>query len=151
MTLALEVQLPVQEEIRELQAAYFRCFHERDWMGLAELFTDDADCDMRDGPGRDGAPEARIRGRQAIGDYIATALSGLDTWLGGRSQTIEVLSPVSARASWLLEDRVSASPSADVAFRRVGGWSRLHLTYACVAGSWRIRALRLERLWLRVE
>lgn len=151
MTLALEAVLPAQEEIRELQADYFRCLQSQDWPALARLFTDDADCDMRDGPGPAGAPEALLQGRDAIVDYIARELAPLEARLEGLSRGIEVLSPVSARACWMLEDRVTARGGRPVPFRQLSGWGRLHLTYARVEGCWRIRSLRLERLWLRVE
>lgn len=150
MTLALETVLPAQEEIRELQADYFRCVQCKDWPALASLFTDDADCDLRDGPGRDGAPTALLQGREAIVGYIEAALAQFETRLQALSRGIEVLSPISARASWILEDRVVARSGLTVPFRRLDGWGRLHLTYARVAGLWRIRSLRLERLWMRV-
>lgn len=144
-------RLLATEAIRNLKAAYFRCMDTKSWSGLAELFTEDAEFDVRGAlemPKADEeyAKEPTIRGRSAIVEYIRAGLTPLISVHHGHAAEITVDSAVAAHAIWPMSDLLIAREGAP--FRRFRGQGHYFETYACDGGTWRIATLRLRRLYV---
>jgi hypothetical protein len=147
-------RLLAAQAIRNLKAAYFRCMDTKNWPELAELFTKDADFDVRGAlemPKADEeyAKEPTIRGRSAIVEYIRAGLAPLISVHQGHAPEITVDSAVSARAIWPMSDMLVAPEGAP--FRVFRGHGHYFETYAPEAGTWRIATLRLRRLYVEMQ
>jgi hypothetical protein len=144
-------KLMAAHEIRELKARYFSCLDGKDWVGFRSVFADDAEFDMRDGRGANLDPEAVYRGADAIASFVRSAVDPLHTQHRGNAEHIDILSPVTARATWLMEDELEAPDGAAYPFKRLHGCGHYHETYRRERGRWVIGTLKLTRLWVRVD
>ena len=143
--------LMAAQEIRELKARYFECMDGKDWAGFRSVFAEDAIFDMRDGRGQNADPDAVFTGADNIVAFVRQAIDPLRTLHCGQAKRIDVLSPTSAQGLWLMEDRLEVPDGAACPFRRMHGWGHYHETYECIGGQWRIKTLKLSRLWVHVE
>jgi len=121
-------------EIEQLKARYFRCVDLRLWDELAGVFTEDAEMHVA---------ETHTRGRDAIVELIRGALDGVRTVHHGHMPEIDFPADDRATGIWAM---------FDVAEREGGpvrvGFGHYHEEYVRDAGTWRIAAVRLERLRL---
>ena len=144
-----EILLAV-EEIKRLKARYFRCLDTKDWAGLETVFLPDALIDtseantIRGEPPPD--PEWTIAGPRPWIDKLAPVLEGVLTVHHGHMPEIEILAPGAARGIWAMEDRLNWSGGV----RTIQGYGHYHETYALKDGAWRIKSMKLTRLWLIV-
>ncbi len=145
------LKLMAAHEIRELKGRYFSCMDGKDWDGFRSVFAEDAEFDMRDGRGPNLDPEAVYRGADTIASFVRSAVDPLRTQHRGHATHIDILSPIAARATWMMEDELEVPEGVTYPFRRLHGWGHYHETYERVRGRWVIRTLRLTRLWVRVD
>ncbi len=138
-------RLMAVEEIKQLKARYFRCMDTKDWAGLEAVFAPDAEFDMRsEAHDESRAAEGLVKGSAALAAFMRNAVHDLVTVHHGHMPEIEITSPTTARGIWAMEDLLRWPPGA--ATKTLHGFGHYHETYERVAGSWRIRTLRLTRL-----
>ena len=126
------------EAIKTLKARYFRCIDQKDWDGLAAVFTADATMDVSEDSGRS------IQGPAAFVDGVRRSVGDAETIHHGHMPEIEVTSPTEARGVWAIEDRIRWPEGGPVS--TLHGFGHYHETYRCDGGEWRIATLRLTRL-----
>jgi len=130
------------EAIKQLKARYFRLMDQKRWAEWGEVFTEDAEIDTTD-----DAADARISGRERIVAFVSGAIGAAVTVHHGHMPEIEMVSPDRARGVWAMADHLEF-PGEPPHFT-VNGRGHYHEEYEKSAdGSWRIKRLRLTRLWL---
>jgi hypothetical protein len=130
------------EAIKILKARYFRLMDEKRWAEWGDVFTEDAEMDVTD-----EVPDARVSGRDRIVEFVSGAVGAAVTIHHGHMPEIEVVSPGRARGVWAMEDHLEfpGNPPTFI----VDGRGHYHEEYEKGSdGRWRIRRLRLRRLWL---
>ncbi|MEW6273209.1 MAG: nuclear transport factor 2 family protein [Thermodesulfobacteriota bacterium] len=130
------------EAIRQLKARYFRFLDQKRWREFGELFTEDGRLDSSD-----DAPHAVAAGREAIVALVSGAVGQAVTVHHGHMPEIEITGPGRARGIWAMEDHLElpGDPPALV----VHGRGHYFEEYEKGPdGAWRIKSLRLVRLWL---
>lgn len=134
------------EEIRNLKARYFRLLDTKQWDRWGMTFARDAvmrvDSEVSTWGG-DPHTSIGATGRERIRELVRNLRHETVTVHQGHTAEIEITSPTTARAIWLLEDIVD-SPAV---YRRSHG--HYHETYEKVDGVWYIKTLHLTRL--RIE
>ena len=148
-------RLVAAEEIKKLKARYFRALDTKNWEDLPGIFAPDAVFDLRavnsvkrlpdgefDPPF--GSEDQIFRGRDTIVEMIRHAIEGLYTIHHGHMPEIEILSAISARGVWVLED-VLRYPSGELLFN---GFGHYHETYENLASCWQIKTSRLTRIYM---
>ena len=131
------------EAIKRLKARYFRFMDTKQWQDWGGVFTEDADLDTTQ-----EAPDAKASGRDAIVAMVSGAVGDAVTVHHGHMPEIEITGPRTARGVWAMEDVLEfpGDPSPLV----IHGRGHYHETYEKGDdGAWRIRTLRLTRLWLQ--
>ncbi len=133
--LAALARLTDLEELRSLKARYFRLLDTKAWEELVEVFTPDAEVDMRaEGGTRTGAAVAFVDGLVAmVGDAV--------TVHHGHSPELELTGPDTATGTWAMEDRIRWPDGTTL-----HGAGHYRETYRRTASGWRIASMRLERL-----
>ncbi len=130
------------EALRQLKARYFRHLDTKEWEAYGEVFTEDAEMDVRDDVG--GGDAGRIQGRAAIVAGVSTSLANARSVHHGHMAELELLSDTEARGIWAMEDYVEwDTPGERAGFR---GYGHYHETYRKEGGRWRIASMRLTRL-----
>jgi hypothetical protein len=130
------------EAIKQLKARYFRCLDQKRWQEWGEVFTPDAHLDSSG-----DAPHAVATGREAIVAMVSSGVGQAVTVHHGHMPEIEILSSDRARGVWAMEDYLEFP--GDPPALTVHGRGHYFEEYARGAdGEWRIRSLRLVRLWL---
>ena len=138
-------RLTAIEEIKQLKARYFRCMDTKDWPGLQEVFSPDAEFDMRgEAADKSKAAYALIVGAPNIMPFIRNAVLDLVTVHHGHMPEIEITSPTTAKGIWAMED-VLRWP-AGAAVKTLQGYGHYHETYRKTDDGWRIQSSRLSRL-----
>lgn len=141
-----------REQIRQLKAAYFRCMDTKNWDEFPNLFTVDAVFDAR---GAFKMPKAEeeyekepvVSGRSAILEYVRSGISPLTSVHHGHMPEIEILSAVTAKATWAMNDILI--PPTGGPFKKLEGYGHYFETYA-FDGRWRIATLKLRRLLVEI-
>lgn len=121
--------------ITELKARYFRFLDTQQWDLWRELFADDVRFQFR---------EEELTGADALVNYVAAHLQDAVTVHHGHTPEISLISPVSARGIWPMED-ILRFPDGRVRH----GYGHYHETYERLGDEWRIKTMKLTRL--RVE
>ena len=138
-------RLTAIEEIKQLKARYFRCMDTKDWPGLQEVFSPDAEFDMRgEAADKSKAADALIVGAPNIMPFIRNAVLDLVTVHHGHMPEIEITSPTTAKGIWAMEDVLRWPPGAAV--KTLHGYGHYHETYRKTEDGWRIQSSRLSRL-----
>ena len=130
------------EEIQQLKARYFRCVDTKDWGGFGALFASDATVDYT--PPGGNPKDWSESGAANIVAFVRKAPGSTITVHHGHMPEVEVISPVTARAIFAMEDLIwwpEGSPR-----KTLHGWGHYHETYEKIEGKWRIKTLRLTRL-----
>jgi hypothetical protein len=130
------------EAIKQLKARYFRCLDKKLWHEFGEVFAVDAHLDSSG-----DAPQAVATGRAAIVAMVSGGVGDAVTVHHGHMPEIEIVGPGRARGIWAMEDYLEfpGDPPALV----VHGRGHYFEEYERGAdGAWRIKSLRLVRLWL---
>ena len=156
-------QILALEEIRKLKARYFRCLDTKDWAGYLAVFTPDAIIDSTEAytpmdlEGRpivfDGVtppapnPEWHSRGNPAAFiDDLAKTLDGVITTHHGHMPEIEFTSDTAAEGIWAMEDMLRWPKGAPI--REMHGYGHYLESYVKLPQGWRIKSLKLTRLWV---
>ena len=94
-------QLEELEAIKRVKYAYLRCVDTKDWVGLAETFSEDARCVYDNG-------QHEFSGRAAIVGFLRQALDRKDILSVHQCHhpELELVSPTRAEGTWYLEDFV---------------------------------------------
>jgi hypothetical protein len=130
------------EAIKQLKARYFRLMDQKRWAEWGDVFAEDAEIDVTG-----DAPDARASGREQIVAFVSGAVGAAITVHHGHMPEIEIVSPGRARGVWAMEDHLEF-PGDPPAFT-VNGRGHYHEEYEKGAdGKWRIKRLKLTRLWL---
>lgn len=130
------------EAIKQLKARYFRCLDKKLWQEFGEVFTADGHLDSSG-----DASHAVATGREAIVAMVSGAVGEAVTVHHGHMPEIEITAPGRARGTWAMEDYLEfpGDPPALI----VHGRGHYFEEYEQGAdGVWRIKSLRLVRLWL---
>jgi hypothetical protein len=126
------------EAIRQLKARYFRCMDLKDWDGLAAVFTDDVEIDMRgEGAGVTNSVAEYL-------PFLRDAIGDVTTVHHGHMPEIELTSSTTASGIWAMEDQLWWPPGGPIA--HLHGFGHYHETYEKTAEGWRIKTMRLTRL-----
>ena len=130
------------EAIKQLKARYFRFMDEKRWDEWGQVFTEDATIDTSE-----DAKDAVVTGRHAIQEFVSSSVADLITVHHGHMPEIELTGPRSATGVWAMEDYLELA--SDGSFQ-IHGRGHYHEEYAKGEdGAWRIRSLKLTRLWVR--
>jgi len=88
------------EAIKKLKAKYWRCVDRKLWEEMNDVFTEEATADY--------GPDIKLKGRQAIVDFLKGSL-GADTVITshvGQRPEIELTSESTATGMWWLNDYI---------------------------------------------
>ncbi len=127
--------------IQALMAKRVRCIDEKDWEGLASVYSDD--CKSYSFGDAAGTGEATIGG-QAIAENTARVLTGLKTVHQVHFPEIEFQSDVDATGIWPLNDVLASEKDGKRSWMRAYGHYRQ--SYRKDAHGWQIVEHRLTRL-----
>ena len=130
------------EAIKQLKARYFRCLDKKLWPEFGEVFAEDAHLDSSG-----DAPQAVATGRAAIVAMVSGAVGEAVTIHHGHMPEIEIFAPGRARGIWAMEDYLEF-PGDPPALVVHGRGHYLEEYERGADGAWRIKSLRLVRLWL---
>jgi ketosteroid isomerase-like protein len=120
------------ETIKQLKARYFRAMDTKDWDAMRALFTDDVVMDTTESGG------GVLCGGDACIAFLRETIGDVVTVHHGHTPEIE---PTSATGVWAMEDMLRWPNGSEL-----HGYGHYHETYEKVAGTWRIKTLRLTRL-----
>jgi hypothetical protein len=134
------------EEIKCLKARYFRLMDTKQWAKWEQLFADDLVAEFPDDQ-PDGIP---FRNRRDFALAIEAANGPARTLHHGHTPEIEILTPISARGVWVMQDWMEWPDGGPFPFgmQKLTGWGHYHETYVKCADGWRIKTLKLTRLHL---
>jgi hypothetical protein len=135
------------EEIKQLKSKYFYYLDHKDWEGWRrEVFAPDLTFNVDENRaepwiGVDGFIEWTA---QRAGDQISVH--------HGHMPIIDILSPTEAKGIWAMEDRLRfPNGPGPGGFRLLHGFGHYHETYVKRDHGWRIRAVRLTRLYVEKQ
>ena len=131
------------EEIRTLQARYWRLMDTKQWSALEDLFAPDARMSF---PGDRGGEAA---GARACVDFIRERVGTARTVHHGHMPEITFESSAEASGVWAMEDIVEwpeGEPFRGMA--KIHGWGHYHNRYVRTDDGWRIALTRVTRLRL---
>lgn len=131
------------EEIKQLKARYFRCTDNKDWAGFRGVFADDVLFDISDDMPEDGIMSG---GDEAVATARRSLDSDVTTIHHGHCPEIEIISEVTAKAVWAMEDKLYWTPGSGSPISRMHGMGHYLETYTKKDGRWRIQTLKLTRL-----
>ena len=133
----LEKRIQVLEDveaIKKLKARYWHSVDSQRWDDLAECYTGDA---VFESPHL-----GRMEGRDFIVKVLKRAMRNVKTAHQGHSPEIEILSNVSARGRWALNDRVEIEGRP-----LFQGYGHYEDEYSKENGVWRIKNSRLTYIF----
>lgn len=132
------------EDIKQLFARYYRALDLKDWDAFESVFAEDAVMDMSQPDRILVAEDGLYRGARAIRAFAERAIGEGQTIDKGVMPIIEFPSDTQATGIWAQEDRLvwpEGHPN-----RRLHGHGYEHHVYEKVAGRWKIKHVRLQRL-----
>ena len=124
------------ERIKQLKARYFRLMDQKLWDEFALLFTEEVEQSWQSAPGE---PPAGARGRDAVVDFIRSALEGMRSTHHGHMPEIEITDASTAVGTWALADYCTAG--GEIAFNGAGYYRD---EYVKRDGRWLIHRTHLE-------
>ena len=126
------------EAIKRLKARYFRLMDTKDWLGLADVFTEDVEIVVTgEGGGvTHGVAEYLPVLRELLADVI--------TVHHGHMPEIELTSTTTATGVWALEDQLWWPEGAPLT--HMHGFGHYHETYEKTALGWQISSMAITRL-----
>jgi hypothetical protein len=139
------------EDIGRTKAEYFRCIDEQDWDGLVNVFTPDAETDMRDAV-EPYNPDLLSNDPKEFAKNNAFVLKDVKTAHFGYMPRIDILSEDEAAGVWSMEDWLWVPEGNPVMpAGRMHGWGHYHDRYKRIDGRWLISGTRLTRVKLDFE
>jgi hypothetical protein len=137
------------EEIKQLKYRYYRFLDTRDWENFKTVWAPDGVLDVHSETRIVNTEEGLYRGPEVITAFARKAIGAGATIDHALMPEIEILSPATARAIWVQEDRVTwpeGSPN-----RSLHGNGYEHETYEKLDGKWLIKSSKLVRLKVKIE
>jgi len=129
------------EEIRAVQARYWRLMDGKAWDGLVDVFAPDA---VMDFPGDRGG---RTTGALDCVTYIRERVGAARTVHHGHTPEIEFEAPDRATGRWAMEDLIEWPEDAPLrGIRALHGWGHYHNEYVRLGTHWRISRTSVTRL-----
>lgn len=143
------------EEIRALKARYFRFVDAKEWLALADLFTEDAQFERGSGgavrnPMTGDWLDAQspiseiVCGREAILAMVIDAIGDLWTIHRGSNAELALTGPTTASGIWAMTDELR-DRSGNLILRGSGYYED---TYQQDSGVWRIASSSLTRQFI---
>jgi hypothetical protein len=120
------------EAIKKLKARYWRCVDRKLWGEMAEVFTEEATADY--------GPDIKLKGRQAIVDFLKGSL-GADTVITshvGQRPEIELTGESTATGTWWLNDYIVMQPNV-----RRRGYAFYEDEYVKENGKWKKKSTKV--------
>jgi hypothetical protein len=134
------------EEICAVTARYARTMDTKDWGGYRSVLSDDMVLDISATVDEGYSGPARFEGGDVVVELTRSFIGDAASVHQLHAPEIEIISDVSARAVWALEDRLFYPRTDDADARDFHGWGHYHVEYIKVDGRWRMRSLTLTRL-----
>ena len=131
------------EHIRQLKARYFQLMDQKRWDEWSMVFCEDVTIDTT----QEGSP--LIKGSQAFLDYLLPILEGVQTVHHGHMPEIEITGARSARGVWSMEDYLDFESDPPFTIHGRGHYREEYEKGD--DGAWRIKSLKLTRLWVKHE
>ena len=128
------------EEIKQLKARYFRFLDNKDWKSLATCFTDDVSFDYPPG-------KISLAGKEELISNFSNRHANTVTSHSGSMPEINIKSAVEAEGVWSMTD-VVVSKNDQAEQVATQGFGRYHETYERMNGSWLIKSILLERIFV---
>lgn len=126
------------EAIKKLKAAYFRHLDNKEWSLLADCLSDDASFSYP-------VQNIDLKGKEAVIKNLSDRHAETRTAHTGSMPEIELIAENTAYGIWFMMDIVISIINSD---RKVTkGYGRYYETYTKASGSWKIKSIRLERLF----
>lgn len=138
------------EDIRQMNARYFRVLDSHQWAEYQALFTDDAVMDLSEVlPAGTPAEKLHVVGAAAIVKQPAELMTGAIMIHNGYTHEIDIQSEDRATGNWAMEDTVIFPDDVPCPFpfRRSHNFGRYAEDYRKEAGAWKIARLKLSRSW----
>jgi bile-acid 7alpha-dehydratase len=123
------------EAIKKLKAKYWRCVDRKLWGEMIEVFTEEATADY--------GPDIKLKGRQAIVDFLKGSL-GADTVITshvGQRPEIELTGESTATGTWWLNDYIVMQPNI-----RRRGYAFYEDEYVKANGKWRKKSTKVTTM-----
>lgn len=133
------------EEIKRLKSKYFYYLDHKDWARWrSEVWAPDATMEVPE------ALKEPIVGLDNIMEWVTFNAADTISTHHGHMPDIEILSADSAKAIWAMEDilRLPKDKSAPVGFSFLHGFGHYHERYVRTPSGWRIKSMRLTRLYV---
>ncbi len=137
-------QLLAIEEIKRLKSRYFYYLDHKDWARWkSEVWAPDASLEV---------PEALtepVVGADNIISWTSRNAANQISTHHGHMPDIEILSPDTAKGVWAMEDilRLPKDSPAPGGYTYLHGFGHYHETYVRGPAGWRIKTVRLTRLY----
>ncbi|RED61849.1 nuclear transport factor 2 family protein [Cohnella lupini] len=122
------------EEIKKLKARYFRFVDEKNWSGLAKLFT----ADVKLNPGHE------FKNGEEMSAVIESLVGAAPTVHHGHMPEIDWIDENHATGIWAMEDLLTF-PDKEGAPEGHNGYGQYRESYERVDGDWKISVLDLTR------
>ncbi|MDP2660188.1 MAG: nuclear transport factor 2 family protein [Dehalococcoidia bacterium] len=133
------------EAIKQLKARYWRCLDKRLWDEFGSCFTDDATFDVGATPlGAAGAPIGSVEIVQYVKDRKERRSAM--TFHQGQSLEIVTMTDTVIKAIWRLHDYIITKPDS-LTTESFRGWGFYEDEYVKEAGQWKIKGLKVTRLF----
>ena len=133
------------EEIKRLKSKYFYCLDHKDWpTWKSDVFAPDASLHV---------PEAREEpfvGIDTIISWVSASAGDQVSVHHGHMPDIEICSADTAKGVWAMEDilRLPKDRPAPMGYTYLHGYGHYHETYVRGPSGWRIKTVRLTRLYV---
>jgi hypothetical protein len=123
------------------KARYCRTLDTKDWVGYADLLTEDYVLDVSE-----GSKVPVIKGRDAAIKQVQSSILDATTCHQGHSPEFEVNGD-EAKVVWALQDRVIWGPERP----SITGYGHYHERWVRQQGEWKLASLKLTRLHIDVH
>lgn len=133
------------EAIKKLKARYFRFMDQKRWDDWGGCFTENADLDTTE-----ESPDAKASGRAEIVRFVSQAVGQAVTVHHGHMPEIDLTGEGTATGTWAMEDYLEF-PGNPPSMTLHGRGHYFEEYEKGDDGAWRIRSLKLRRLWLQVN
>lgn len=133
------------EAIKQLKARYWRCLDKKLWDEFGSCFAEDATFDVGATPlGPAGLP----RGAGEIAEYVKGRMERNSATTFHQGQGLEILSmtDTAIKAIWRFHDQIVVKPDG-LTTESLEGGGFYEDEYVKVAGQWKIRSLKITRLF----
>lgn len=133
------------EKIKTLKASYCRFIDTKQWTSLSNLLTDDTHLVFKD---TKGELLYEFFDRDQLISITSEMLQAAVSIHHVCNPEIELLSPITAKAIWAMEDQIIFPENENTPYQTMHGYGHYYETLEKSGGEWKIKSLTLERLKL---